>query len=449
VKTASKRLSAALLLAVAAAGAAYLAWSAAAFGPGISPDSMVYLSLSHHMAAGKGASVYLPALSMTSDPLTSSPPLCAVVPAVIYALSGVHPAHAALVFNFFLLGAALFLAAWIVHRVSGSLIAAAAAAFALFGTLLWRHLFGWVLSEPIYIVLIEASLLLVFRFSAKPGLAACAAAAAVTGLIPLARYTGAAFIATAAAAFFAASALPVLRRLRWTIGFAALASVPFAGWMARNYLLMRKPGVEAKETLFGFLASELFESGFATFRSVVSDSARAWHSHLTDLFSLPIPTAAAVVLVAAVFLMGLRRAWGSKNGGGSTALARVLFCYALTDYVFLESMLILAQRTDTADRYLLSIFTSWTILGFAAAGSFRWRRAAGIAVVAILSAWVCFKAGQVHEWGIQTRTTGMDKSSGGRLKFALAENPFPNPDGFRRYAAFQRMQELKAGPPSS
>ena len=442
-------MSAVLLMAVAAAGAAYLGWSAATFGPGISPDSMVYLSLSHHMAAGKGASVYLPALSMTSDPLTSSSPLCAVLPAVVYALSGIHPAHAAMTFNLFLMGAALFLAAWIVHRVSGSLIAAAAAAFALFGTLLWRHLFGWVLSEPIYIVLIEASLLLVFRFASKPGLAACAAAAIVTGLIPLARYTGAAFIATAAIAFFAASTLPLLRRLRWTAGFAALAVLPFVGWMARNYLLMRKPGVEAKETLFGFLASELFESGFATFRSVVSDSARAWQSHLTDLLSIPMPVAAAVVVVTVVFVLGLRRAWFVKGGEGSTALAKVLFCYALTDYVFLESMLILAQRTDTADRYLLSIFTSWTILGCAAVGSFKWPRAAGIAAAVVLSAWVCFKAGQVHEWGVQTRAAGMDKSSGGRLKFALAENPFPNPEGFRRYAAFQRMQTLKAQSPSS
>ncbi len=448
MKTVSKRPGALLLLAIAAAGAAYLGWSAATFGPGISPDSMVYLSLSHHMAAGKGASVYLPALSMTSDPLTSSPPLCAVVPAVVYALTGLHPAHAAMTFNLFLLGAALFLAAWIVYRVSGSLIAAAGAAFALFGTLLWRHLFGWVLSEPLYIVLIETSLLLTFRFAAKPAVLTCAAAALATGLIPLARYTGAAFIATAAVAFWAASTLPPLRRLRWTAGFAAAASIPFAAWMARNYFLMRKPGVDTKETLFGFLASELFESGFATFRSVVSDSARAWHSHFTDMLSIPLPIAAVVAAVMVILILGVRTAWFAKDEAKSVTLARVLLCYALTDYVFLESMLILAQRTDTADRYLLSAFTSCVILGFAAAGSFRWPRKAGIAAALLLSVWVCYKAGQMHEWGVGTRAAGMDKSSGSRLRFALTENPFPNPEGFKRYVLFQRMQELKARPSS-
>jgi hypothetical protein len=364
-----------------------------------------------------------------------------VSPAILQSLLKVHPADAAWVLNTLYCAAALFLAGFIVNAAGKKIGMGAMAIGVLFFTELWRHLFGWVLSEPLYLVMIELSVLMMIRLMDRPGKRRLVAAALITGLIPLIRYSGVTYLALASLCILLCSDGSFWKRLRMTVPFGLVASLPITAWMTHNYLLMHRPGVAAKEAMFGFLASDLFESGFKTFSAVVGDSARSWQSYFTDLAGRSVPQTASAGLVVVLLGSGLYYFFRSSRHDSSARVMRILVVYAVADFIFLETLLILSQRTNTPERYLIGPFTGLVLMTCALAAKTTFKRWTKIAGVGLLMFWVGFKIIHTAQWGMNMRTQGMDASKGSRLQFAKAENPFPNPEGFKRYAAFQRSQQ--------
>lgn len=202
--------------ALSAVGAAVLVGAAMIpHGPGMTPDSVHYLSAAENLLEGLGyATSVVPWDGPFPRPIAEWPPL---YPAVLAALGGTAAGAWAL--------SSLLMAAstWQVARAAplvGALV------FAVSPAVVSVHAYAW--SEPLFLLLAILSLRSQERLLEEPGRKTLLIAAALAALACLTRYLGVALVISGALTLLAH------RRRLAAFAYAALSAVPLGLWLLRN-----------------------------------------------------------------------------------------------------------------------------------------------------------------------------------------------------------------------
>ncbi|MES2306917.1 MAG: hypothetical protein V4558_15545 [Gemmatimonadota bacterium] len=221
----SRRLA---LILLALLGMTLLGWSLRQFGAGLSPDSVGYISVARQLVAGHGLRFADGSL------LVNQPPLYPLMLAAGGALFDTDPLTVAPALNVLLFGATVGLTGILSFALIDSLPLAlvGAAAVAVSVPLTIVTLMAW--SEPLFITLLAATLVLTLRWRRAPGTRNLLAWALVVALATLTRYAGLALIGAGMATILLAKQRAVSGRLRDAGLFAIVSGGPLALWMLRN-----------------------------------------------------------------------------------------------------------------------------------------------------------------------------------------------------------------------
>lgn len=201
------------------------------YGPGITPDSVHYLSAADSLAAGKGY------IDFDGTPYNHWPPLFPSLMA-LFSLIGIEPYSAGKFINAFGFGGIIFSSGILFYRriksfwltISG--IVAVLLSIPLFKdcTNLW--------SEPIFIVLIIMFIYCITEYLEKKQLRLLLWAAVFTALACIERYAGLTAIITGSILIlFLNRKISLLTRFKHTILFGTISIFPLFIWIIRNRLV--------------------------------------------------------------------------------------------------------------------------------------------------------------------------------------------------------------------
>jgi hypothetical protein len=248
------------------------------YGPGMTPDSVHYLSAGENLRQGFGfATSVVPWDGPFPRPLVEWPPLFPLVLAVTTVLGGTVAGPWAL--NALLLAAST----WQTARLSGSAPLLGVLIFLASPAVVGVH--GYVWSEPLFLLLVLLSLQAQERLLAEAGPGRLASAAALTGLACLTRYLGVTL------AISGALALAGRRRPLQALAFAGLSTAPLGLWLLRN------------RSVAGSLAGELVASG-GELSDLLREAARTLGGWMVPLdASLPKYAALAALLALGAGLL--------------------------------------------------------------------------------------------------------------------------------------------------
>lgn len=341
-------------------------------GPGLDPDSASYVSAARSLVE-RGALV-VPEDDWeepeSTTVLAHFPPGFSAVIAVPLAL-GMPPVQGARLVEALAALATVTTIVWLVG-ISAGLAAGAAAGVMLLCTPALAAVHESVLSEPLFLALLAATLALMTRRADRPLRAGVAAASAA-----LVRYAGVSAIAAVGLWWLARG-----KGWRDRSRGAALALLPgtiaVGAWVLRTMLATHERSAIRRFSLYGELAP--------TFREGASTVAAWLAPGLADPWRA---AAAAVVGGGAVILLasGIRRARGGSPARtllGATAV--VAACYA---GVVLASRLLADPGIPLDDRLLAPLMLLVeTAVATALGVSWRaWRAPARVVAVALLAAW--------------------------------------------------------------
>jgi hypothetical protein len=373
----------ALPTAFAAVAFAAVLWVTRPPGPGLDPDAMAYLGAAESFASH--GTLRVPSADWDepagSSPLGHFPPGFSLVLAAPIA-AGVAPVEAARGIEALAAAVAIGLSVWLVAGVAGAAGGALAGAMLLVTPgLVLDHL--RVLSEPLFLLLLTASLVVMLRRPDRP--IAYGVVAALAGLV---RYAGVSVGATAA---LWAVSRPGTLRLR--MGRAALAAAPTllvqVAWTLRT---RAQSGTVRTLGINGDLGATLRE-GLGTVQDWLAPNLG--------------PT--GIRAVSALLLAGLAAllVWGGvrRDRRPFALLGAAAVCYA---GLVLVSRLV-ADPWIPLDERLLSPFFLVAALGVAAAAGLGWRDARPAlrwAGALVLAAWLGASAWRSAAWVRDARDGG-------------------------------------------
>lgn len=396
-----------------AAVAFVLAMAATVQGPGITPDGVNYLSAGINLSEGDGLLAY------NGDTLTVFPPGMPVIAAAGESI-GIGAEQAIRFVNALAFAGAVLLGSVLLRRHVRSAALVIGATVLLGVSLPLLLVAQMALSEPLFIVLCLASILVLeevmTRDRVRPWLAA---AAGLVWLAFLVRYTGIALIASGGLTI-----LIGLRTKGWGralgagVGFGVASLVVPLAWMARNH------------DVDGTLLGPRVDSPYSPFDVV--------ERYLITLggWLLPPPTperlqqlAGAVFVVAAVgtfvwlFLTWRRRA-EVVPAMPTPAVALVVFPIVYGGYVAAGQ---LATWTDPADSRLLSpVYVPLVVLGAMALERWAVPARARLPRLALVAATVALLA-YVGVVGLRTAAETADAALNGK---AFADQGFQDSEVF-------------------
>ncbi len=225
-------------------------------GAGVQPDSVVFLGGAKSLLAGKG-------FVNNGKPITHFPPVYPLFLAAI-GLSRINLVLAARILNAILFGINAALVALAVYLAAGRRILAAILAAVFFlasAPILEAH--AWALSEPLFITLSLACILLLSMYIIRPTWPLLIASALLLGFAIITRYIGIGFLPAAVVMVFVGRGdRKPWKRFRDTFLWTILACAPFIILSAINMLV----------------------AGSATDRTFVHHPASEFH-YLADIFA--------------------------------------------------------------------------------------------------------------------------------------------------------------------
>lgn len=225
-RTSPLRLGVALFGALLAACLSLLATRL--YGPGVSPDTLTYISVARSLAAGQGAVDY------STIPLVDHPPLYPALLAIPLAVAGTDPLATARVLNAALAALIVCLsAALLAPRVRsnplfviGVLLAATARPLTATS--------AYALSETLFIAWTLLFLLAADGYARRAGTVALFLLGGAAAAATLTRYVGVAAIATGGLLLLLEEGRSWSRRLANAALFALFAAGPLALWLEHN-----------------------------------------------------------------------------------------------------------------------------------------------------------------------------------------------------------------------
>jgi hypothetical protein len=332
-------------------GTVLLFWATAPWGIGVSVDSVAYIDGARQILEGKGYCF------ADSDPITHWPPLFSVFLAGI-GLLGIDPIGGARILNSLLFGLNIGIVGIILKRFTGSTkIAFWGLWFMLTSRVMTEvHTMAW--SEPLFIffALLGYALLGVYLFWEKKSW--LVSGACCIGLACLVRYAGIAFVAAGILSLLLLGRKNFFERIKDSLIFAVLGTLPFSLWLVRNYSLTQNPTSRTFRVLTP--SRRFFESILNTFSN--------WAAPLnsTDLFRFSI-LAIIVLVFFVMLLMTLRRERQESSAKASTfietwrvhsSIVILILCYL---GLYVAHHFFVNVNTTASPRHLSPLFVAWLL----------------------------------------------------------------------------------------
>lgn len=235
MQCAADRAVLAVLVTLSLLGCAALA-TATRWGPGIGPDSAVYVGVARSLLAGDGLVTRIGA-GDEPRPLTQYPPLFPVVLAALGSF-GFDPLAGARLINIGLFGLNILLVGLMLRSIApNSRFLPPLGAFLALASPTQLGIHAAVLSEALFLFLSFTGLFFLGRYIDRPRPTVLLAASVATAMAFLTRYTGAAVVATGVVALLWLGRGSWRQRLYASSVFAAVAGAPGVLWMLRNWVM--------------------------------------------------------------------------------------------------------------------------------------------------------------------------------------------------------------------
>lgn len=338
-----------VLLGLSALGAALILARFSAYGVSLSYDSINYLAVARHLAAGNGF------LNYDWGPYALHPPLYPLL-LLAASLGFFEPAATAGFLNAALFAATVFVVGRHLRgRVrSGWLACWGAAAVAL--SLPLAEQASWALSETAFVFFTTLALVRADDFLTEGRRRSLVGAAVFSALAWQTRYIGIAVPAAIAAALWFASGAPLRERLRRSGFVAVAAALPMALWTTRNYFAVGQATGKR----------EFPEPVLTALLADVGDGLAGW-------FAFQVPEgsvlAAAVPAVAVFAAAALAPGRGAGNGvrelpppaGGRISAAVFLGFGSVYLVLLLAAALFGATGHGIADRFLAPLVVPFLV----------------------------------------------------------------------------------------
>lgn len=253
-----KPLAIFLLLATAALLGMVLVIYATSLGPGVGGDATIYLTSARNFAAGKGLGWMEADGAFRLLPYT--PPFYPLILSGVGLLAGDFVAGARW-FNVLVFGLTILVVGWFFYRLTGRAWLAALLGGVLAASPVLVGVQVWAMSEPVFLLMGFAGLLLLLEYLDTPRGVTLFGAAILCGLAFLTRYIGIAFVATGALALILLGKGPD-RRIRLNLGWAALreallfgviAVAPILVWLAVDFSLTGTVGSRSGQPVEAYL----------------------------------------------------------------------------------------------------------------------------------------------------------------------------------------------------
>jgi len=201
-------------------------------GIGLSPDSFYYIASARSLTEGKGVSV---PLGLGEYEYTGHfPPLYPGLLA-LSSLSGYDPVETARWLGAFLFGANVFLAGYIIYKLTkGALLVACLGALVILsaGSLILIHSYAW--SEPPFFFLLLIGLHLLSSFLEDHRMGFLVGAGVATALAFLTRYVGIVLVMTGVFSLILLPKASLTQKIKYLVVYLLTSSVPIGLWMVYN-----------------------------------------------------------------------------------------------------------------------------------------------------------------------------------------------------------------------
>ncbi len=372
-------------LAVPAAAAMAAVTVATGKGLYVSPDSVFYVGTARSLLGGAGFRSP-PGL----QPLGHFPPLFTVVIAAVGRL-GLDPLDAARVVNIAVLGAIVVLVGLVLGALTGSLPAALLGATLTAVAVDVLTLSAAALSEPLFVLLALAGLVVLAGYLDRRRPAVLAAASALVALAVLTRYVGVALVGAGVAMLLWRGAERRCHGAVDAVVFGVIAVVPALAWLA---WAGRVDGAGERS-----IVVHLFGGGY------LAQAPRPLARWIVPWPGPPIgPVLALAVVVAAIVVVRRYR----PRSSATSALPPMLAVFAVVYLAVLVANRALIDATGRLDsRFLMPLHVVALLLVVPVVYRLRAERvvaiAAGVLVVAQVAGGLAWAAGGLTDDGTRRR----------------------------------------------
>ncbi len=204
------------------------------YGPGLTADAIEYVSMAENLAKGDGWIGY------GGNPTQLYPPFLSFMLAVFPAI-GIDPIVGGRYLSALLFSSTLMLAAyWLYGKLNNPPIA-------LFGVLSLAtafpllNAFGYVLTEPPFILLVLATLLVSERYLSSGSIASLAGCGVLVAVSGVTRYAGVTLGLTVGVLILFFSGKSIREKIKDLSVFGVISSSLILLWMFRNWLIYKTP----------------------------------------------------------------------------------------------------------------------------------------------------------------------------------------------------------------
>jgi len=328
------------------------------FGIGIWLDSLHYVSAAESFMNGLGFGRVSGCGSF--KPMTHYPPFYSLTLA-IFSPIGLSPIRAARVISALCFGATVLLSGIAIYKINRNYVLALLGAGLVLISPITLKTFSWALSEPLFVPLILAGLLLLANYFEKQRLLYLIGAGGLLGMAFLTRYVGIAFIVSAGIILFFDHRIDMKQKLRDITLLGVLSIGPVILWLIRNFIWMKTttdrnldwhpPGTEAWAPFFSTVL------GWFLPKTLIAGQETTW---LIIFF-----VACAFGLVVSVYLSRKK----GKLRWGAPSLELLFVTSIIVYMVFLGiSLTFFDPNTALNDRILIPVYIQLIILLVSMAG---------------------------------------------------------------------------------
>lgn len=203
-------------------------------GMGISGDSVHYLQGAKNLAYGNGYVLHI--TEGEPIPITGFEPAYPTLLAAGIRLGGA-PEDAARILNLVLFCISIALTGWLIFQITGAAIPALLGSAFLVMAPNIMSIFAWVMSEPLFIALLLAILLIMYGYYKKPTHWKAFLAGALSGLMMYTRLAGAVFLPPFVLTMLILKNQRLGERIRNVLIFGFTAMLAPAAFLVRNHFL--------------------------------------------------------------------------------------------------------------------------------------------------------------------------------------------------------------------
>ncbi len=337
------------LIVLVGLGASAAMYQITAQGPGVDPDSTVYIEAAQALLGGKGVFVQ-------GQPLTHYPPAYPLLLAFVGLFTGGDILWAARLLGAFLFGAnvvLLALAVCVCTRYSFIATGCAILLFLVSKPIMSMHAMAW--SEAPFVAFSLAGLILLSAHIVRPRLRYLVWASLMVGAAAATRYVGVTLLPTAALALFLLTKQSVRKKVADIILFSGLACLPLGSWVIRN-VLVAQSATNREPAFHPCNFSHVKNLIGRMYDFVLPISVSGW----TKAFHVGV---AVILLVLAATL--LHRRISTKRNGGSIGLVLPLILVIYSAVYVMSLFLSISffdAHTPVNKRLLLPVYLALIVV---------------------------------------------------------------------------------------